>query len=52
MPRLLPPGAETVRPRLANSSKDRRAKHIVCVSCGKTQVDSPFEGGDYFDVIM
>ena len=26
--------------------------NTVCGSCGKTQVDSPFEGGDYFDVIM
>ena len=26
--------------------------NTVCASCGKTQVDSPFEGGDYFDVIM
>jgi hypothetical protein len=26
--------------------------NTACASCGKTQVDSPFEGGDYFDVIM
>ena len=26
--------------------------NTVCASCGTTQVDSPFSGGDYFDVIM
>ena len=24
----------------------------VCASCGMTLVDPPFEGSDYFDVIM
>ena len=26
--------------------------NTVCGSCGMTQVASPFEGSDYFDVIM
>ena len=26
--------------------------NTVCVRCGMTLVDPPFEGGDYFDVIM
>ena len=26
--------------------------NTVCASCGMTQVASPFEGSDYFDVIM
>ena len=26
--------------------------NTVCASCGMTQVDSPFIGGGYFDVIM
>ena len=24
----------------------------VCAECGRTLVDSPVEGGDYFDVVM
>ena len=26
--------------------------NTVCARCGMTLVDPPFEGGDYFDVIM
>ena len=26
--------------------------NTVCASCGTRQVDSPFSGDDYFDVIM
>ena len=26
--------------------------NTVCVTCGMTLVDPPFEGGDYFDLIM
>ena len=26
--------------------------NTVCATCGMTLVDPPFEGGDYFDVIM
>jgi DNA-directed RNA polymerase subunit RPC12/RpoP len=26
--------------------------NIVCATCGMTLVDPPFEGGDYFDLIM
>jgi hypothetical protein len=26
--------------------------NTVCASCGMTLLDSPFEGSDYFDVIM
>ena len=26
--------------------------NTVCVRCGMTLVDPPFEGGDYFEVIM
>ena len=30
----------------------RADANTVCASCGMTQVASPFEGCDYFDVIM
>jgi hypothetical protein len=30
----------------------RPAENNVCAACGTTLVDPPFEGGDYFDVIM
>ena len=26
--------------------------NTVCATCGMTLVDPPFEGGDYFDLIM
>jgi len=26
--------------------------NVACASCGMTLADSPFSGGDYFDVIM
>jgi hypothetical protein len=35
------------------ASAGRADANTVCASCGgTTQVDSPFEGSDYFDVIM
>ena len=30
----------------------RADANTVCALCGMTLVDSPFEGSDYFDVIM
>jgi hypothetical protein len=30
----------------------RADANTACASCGVTLVDSPFSGGDYFDVIM
>ena len=30
----------------------RADANTACASCGMTMVDSPFSGGDYFDVIM
>jgi ribosomal protein S27E len=30
----------------------RADANTACASCGMTLVDSPFSGGDYFDVIM
>ena len=30
----------------------RADANTVCASCGMTLVNSPFEGGDYYDVIM
>ena len=30
----------------------RADPNTACASCGMTLVDSPFSGGDYFDVIM
>ena len=30
----------------------RADANTACASCGMTLVDSPFGGGDYFDVIM
>jgi hypothetical protein len=33
-------------------SAGRADANTVCASCGTTQVAAPFEGCDYFDVIM
>jgi hypothetical protein len=32
--------------------RDPADANTVCATCGMTLVDPPFEGGDYFDLIM
>ena len=43
-------GDGTVSAEIA--SFGRADANTACVSCGMTLVESPFSGGDYFDVIM
>ena len=37
---------------MAEVACGRADANTVCASCGTAQVAAPFEGGDYFDVIM